>query len=45
MRGKIDFGKNEIIDIRKIKVTDYHLSIQDPEFIKRFNKVSKHIYF
>ena len=38
MRGKIDFGKNEIIDIRKIKVTDYHLAHQDPKLIKRFNK-------
>ena len=38
MRGKIDFGHNEIIDLRKIRTTDYHLSHQDPKSIQRFNK-------
>ena len=38
MKGKIDFGINEIIDIKKIRVTDYHLTFQNPETIKKFNK-------
>ena len=38
MKGKVNFGVNEIIDIRKIRVTDYHLSFQDPKILKRFNK-------
>ena len=38
MKGKINFGINEITDLKKIRITDYHLSHQDPEYIKSFNK-------
>ena len=31
MRGKINFGNNEIIDLKKIRITDYHLSHSDIE--------------
>ena len=45
MRGKINFGNNEIIDLKKIRITDYHLSHQDPENVKRFNKLFKRKLF
>ena len=38
MKGKINFGINEITDLKKIRITDYHLSHQNPKYIKSFNK-------
>ena len=38
MKGRIDFGRHEITDLKKIRITDYHLSHQDPQIINKFNK-------
>jgi len=38
MRGKINFGVNEITDIRDLKTTNYSLSYQNKETIDKFNK-------
>ena len=38
MKRKINFGKHEITDLKKIRITDYHLSFQNQETINKFNK-------
>jgi hypothetical protein len=38
MKGKIDFGVHEIVDLKKIRTTNYHLAYQDPTIINKFNK-------
>jgi len=38
MRGRYDFGKNEITDWRDLTQTDFSLSYQNMETIKKFNK-------
>jgi|3_EtaG_2_1085321.scaffolds.fasta_scaffold209699_1 hypothetical protein len=37
MKGRINFGNKEIIDIKKIRITDYSLKYQDLKTIKKFN--------
>jgi len=39
MRGKYDFGINEITDWRDLTQTDFSLSYQNRETIDKFNKV------
>jgi hypothetical protein len=38
MRGRYDFGVNEILDWREAKITNYSLAYQHKETIDKFNK-------
>ena len=38
MRGRIDFGINEITDLKKMKTTNYSLAFQNKATIDKFNK-------